>query len=74
MERRYTGKETFQLLLHNHSVRQVVEEWVSRDIQTDLRLRRAKTRGHTVIETKDVMFANNIRQWHPECQVFIKEN
>lgn len=72
-KRRYTGNETFQILVWNFSVRQIIEEWEEREIATDLRLRRAKTRGHTVIETKDVLFANSIRQWHPGCQVFIKD-
>ena len=51
----------------------VVDDWVERNIQSDLRLRRAKTKGHVVIETRDVMFARNIQVWHPSCQINIKD-
>ena len=63
----------YQLLLKNEEVRSVVEDWAERNIQSDLRLRRAKTRGHVVVETRDAIFANNIRIWHPSCQVNIKD-
>ena len=69
----YQGTETFQILVKNHEVRSIVDDWVERNIPTDLRVRRAKTRGHTVIETKDVMFANNVRMWYPGCQINIKK-
>ena len=67
----YTGKETFQLLIANISACAVLEDWVERNIQSDLRIRRAKTRGHVVFETKDVMFARQIQAWHPDCKVNI---
>lgn len=70
--KQYTGKETFQLLIKNICAAAVVDEWVERDIQSDLRIRRAKTKGHVVMETKDVMFARQIQMWHPHCQVNIK--
>ena len=63
----------FQLLLKGNEAAGVVDEWVERNIESDLRVRRAKTHGHVVIETRDVMFANYIRQWHPSCQVNIKD-
>lgn len=63
----------YQLLLKNEEVAAVVDDWAERNIQSDLRIRRAKTRGHAVVETRDVMFANNIRIWHPSCQVNIKD-
>jgi hypothetical protein len=63
----------FQLLLKGSEAAGVVDEWVERNIESDLRLRRAKTRGHVVIETRDVMFASHIRQWYPSCQVNIKD-
>lgn len=70
--KQYTGKETFQLLIKNICAASVVDEWVERDIQSDLRIRRAKTKGHVVMETNDVMFARQIQMWHPHCQVNIK--
>lgn len=63
----------FQILLKGQDAKAVVEDWVERNIASDLRLRRAKTYGHVVIETKDVMFARNIQVWHPSCQINIKE-
>lgn len=59
----------YQILLKE----QEAEDWVERNIQSDLRLRRAKTKGHVVIETRDVMFARNIQVWHPSCQINIKD-
>lgn len=69
----YKGTETFQLLVKATDAVGIVDDWVERNIQADLRLRRAKTRGHVVIETHDVVFAQAIRAWHPSCQVNIKE-
>lgn len=50
-----------------------MEEWLERNIQADIRFRRAKTKGCIVIETKDVLFASRITQWHPGCKVNIKK-
>ena len=57
----------YQILLKGQEEEAVVDDWVERNIQSDLRLRRAKTKGHVVIETRDVMFARNIQVWHPSC-------
>ena len=51
----------YQILLKGQEAEAVVDDWVERNIQSDLRLRRAKTKGHVVIETRDVMFARNIQ-------------
>lgn len=69
----YKGTETFRLLIKNREAHSIVEEWTERNVQTDLRLRRAKTRGHVVIETKDVIFASFVQKNWPSCQVDIKE-
>lgn len=69
----YKGTETFQILVKSHEAKGILESWVDKNLETDLRFRRAKTKGHTVIETKDVLFANYIRNWYPGCQVNIKE-
>ena len=44
----------YQILLKEQEAEAVVDDWVERNIQSDLRLRRAKTKGHVVIETRDV--------------------
>lgn len=69
----YKGTETFQLLVKSANALSVIEEWTERDIQSDLRVRRAKTKGHVVIETKDVMFASLIQRYYPNCKVNIKD-
>lgn len=69
----YNGNETYQLLLERKEAASVADEWTERNIQSDLRIRRAKTRGHIVVETKDPVFASYIVQWHPGCKVNIKK-
>lgn len=64
---------TFQILVDNWSLGGIVEDWYERNETFDLRLRKAKTKGHTVIETKGVMFASRIVQWHPGVKVNIIE-
>ena len=63
----------YQLLLAKDEAAAVVEDWAERGDESDLRLRKAKTKGHIVIETRDVIFASRIRQWHPSCKVNIKD-
>lgn len=63
----------YQLLLPKDEAAEVARDWAERNIESDLRLRKAKTRGHIVIETQDVMFARNIQVWHPSCKVNIKD-
>ena len=65
--------ELYQLLLPKDEAAEVARDWAERNIESDLRLRKAKTRGHIVIETQDVMFARNIQVWHPSCKVNIKD-
>ena len=67
------GNETYQLLLERKEAASVADEWTERNIQGDLRIRRAKTRGHIVVETKDPVFASYIVQWHPGCKVNIRK-
>lgn len=63
----------YQLLLPKDEAAEVARDWAERNIESDLRLRKAKTRGHIVIETRDAMFARNIQVWHPSCKVNIKD-
>lgn len=63
----------YQILLPGREALGVMEDWLECNIETDIRLRRAKTQGHIVIETRDVMFARNIQVWHPSCQINIKD-
>ena len=63
----YTGTEEFQILLDGNSRRAVLDDWQERNIL------RAKTPGHVVIETGDVLFARNVLIWNPSCKVNIKK-
>ena len=63
----------YQILLPGREALGVMEDWLECNIETDIRLRRAKTKGHLVIETRDVMFSRNIQVWHPSCQINIKD-
>lgn len=69
----YTGTEVFQILLDGSSCRAVLDDWLERNIQSDLKVRRAKTTGHVVIETDNVLFARNVLIWNPNCKVNIKK-
>lgn len=69
----YTGNEVFQILIKKSEARDIVEDWADRNMEFDLRFRKAKTRGHVVVELKDVVYANNIRMWHPNCKIQIKK-
>lgn len=68
-----TSNKLFQLLLKGSEAAAVVEDWSARNVESDLRLRRARTKGHVVVETRDVLFARSIQLWHPQCQVNIKD-
>lgn len=63
----------YQLLLPKDEAAEVARDWAERNIESDLRLRKAKTKWHIVIETRDVIFASRIREWHPSCKVNIKD-
>lgn len=69
----YKGTETFLILVKDICVASIVNEWVERKTQTDIRLRRAKTKEHTVFETKDLMFAYFIHRHNPECPIHIRK-
>ena len=69
----YTGTEEFQILLDGNSSRAVLDDWQEQHFRSDLKARRAKTPGHVVIETGDVLFARNVLIWNPSCKVNIKK-
>ena len=69
-----TTPPTIQLLVRDSEAAEIAEDWARRSIECDLRLRRAKTPGHVVVETKNVIFANHVRRWHPGCQVYIRND
>lgn len=66
--------EVFQLLVDGYQAAGIIDDWNERNLQCDLRVRRAKTKGKVLIELTDPIYANNIRMWHPGCKVAIKDN
>lgn len=73
MENEIKAGSTIQMLVANISLEDIVNDWYETNQECDLRLRRAKTKGHTVIETKGVMFACRILRQHPGVRVNIAE-
>lgn len=66
----WDGKR-FQLLLRGSEAADVVRDWDFREVEADLRIRRAKTPGCVVVETTDVMFARHVFVEHPDAKVNI---
>jgi hypothetical protein len=69
----YPSGTVFQLLLKNPEATSIVNEWLEMNRQADLRIRRAKTPGHVVIETTEALFASHVIQWWPHVKVNVKE-
>ena len=69
----YKGTETFFLLVKNIEVSGIVDDWLERNIESDIKIRRAKDNGYRIIETKDLWYANTILRSHPSSRVHIKE-
>lgn len=68
----YHPGDIIQLLLHGSHAANVMTEWWETNRTSDLRWRRAKTKGCAVLETTDLMFAAHIVQWYKETKVNIK--
>ena len=69
----YPQGTIFQLLVKAKEATSVVNEWLEMNRQEGLRIRRAKTPGHVVIETTGMLFVAHILQWWPETKVNVKE-
>ncbi len=70
MEREYRDGDTIYILMDGSAACGVMEDWVDRNYACDLIVHRSrKNRGKMVIETKDVMWAARIIQWHKCDQV-----
>ena len=59
------------LLVENIRVSSIIEDWLETHQECDLRVRRAKTKGCTVIETQSIMYASNIVRWNPGVKAHI---
>lgn len=68
----YRPGDTIQLLLRGTHAATVMTEWWETNRESDLRWRRAKTKGCAVLETTDLMFAARIVQWYEGVKVNIK--
>lgn len=61
--------EKYMILLDRDSTESVLEHWLATEQDCDLRLRRAKTPEHFVLEVTDPIFAAGIVQWYPTARV-----
>jgi hypothetical protein len=50
----------YQMLISSMSASTVVDDWYNSSHAADIRIRRAKTKGHVVIETTDTLFAQRL--------------
>ena len=66
-----TTTPTYQLLVEEEDVAGIADDWACSLTRSDIRLRRAKTPRHVVIETNDPIFARHVQIWHPEAKVNI---
>lgn len=73
MSSTYMVPETILLLVKSDAARVLLDDWLDGGVESDIRIRRAKTAGHVVIETHDVLFATRIRRLCPECKVHMRE-
>lgn len=62
----------YQLLINSMSASTVVDDWYESSHAADLRIRKAKTKGHVVIETTDTLFAKRLLLRY-RCKVNIIE-
>ena len=69
----YPDGTVFQLLVKGSTAASIVNEWWDTCIRADIRVRRAKTQGHVVIETTDPVFASHVIQVWKGTKVNIKE-
>lgn len=63
----------YRILLKGSEAASVLTEWWEASVCADLRVRKAKTPKHIVVETTDAVFASHIIQMWPGCPVNIKE-
>lgn len=63
----------YRILLKGSEASSVLTEWWEASVRADLRVRKAKTPRHFVVETTDTLFASHILQMCPGCPVNIKE-
>ena len=69
----YRQGDTIYILLKKSQAESVMTEWLESSWQCDLKVHRSqKTKGCVVLETKDLMFASRIIQWHTYEKVTFK--
>lgn len=72
-ESKYREGDAIYLLLTHSQAERVMEEWIENNWSSDLVVHRSrKTKGRVVVETKDLMFASRICQWHSYEKVSYK--
>ena len=51
MSNTYIVNESILLLVNSAAARVILDDWLDEGVESDIRIRRAKTAGHVVIET-----------------------
>lgn len=69
----YRDGDIIQLLIPGCHIGTVMEDWLSRNRDCDIKVRRAKTRGCAVLETTDIIYAAHIVQWFSGVKTNIKK-
>lgn len=65
--------DVIQLLVPSDRIGWLMEEWLLRGAEADIRVRRAKTKGHVVIETRYLLYASWVVQHTSGAKVNIKK-
>lgn len=61
----YKQGDTIYILMDPIHAHGLMDDWVNHNYECDLMVHRSKkNKGKIVVETKDLMWANRIIQWH----------
>lgn len=52
----------YQLLVNGKDAAYIIDDWVARNYDFDMRVRRAKTKGKVVIELTDPLYASKLTE------------
>ena len=69
----YRDGDVIQLLVPGDRIGSLMDEWMYRGAEADVRVRRAKTKGHVVIETRHLMYACYVVKNYAGVRVDIKK-
>lgn len=65
--------DVIQLLVPNDRIGDLMDDWLRRSTEADVRVRRAKTKGHVVVETQYLLYASYVVNNYGGVRVNIKK-